>query len=64
MTKSTPAQASQDRMYKILDGTVSAIPKKNPLKTPQIKIPEAPKLPGSSIPTGSRQKNKIGNSEV
>jgi hypothetical protein len=64
MAKSTPAETVQDRMYKILDGSVSSISKKTTVKTPEIKMPEAPKLPGTSIPTGSRQKNKIGNSEV
>lgn len=64
MAKSTPTETIQDRMYKILDGSVSPISKKSTYQESEIKMPEAPQLPGLDVPTGSRQKNKTNNSEI
>lgn len=64
LSKSTPAEQNQDKLYKLIDGTLSPISKQNPTKPLKLDLPAIPKVPGIDIPSGTRQKNKVGGSEV
>lgn len=65
LSKSTPTEQNQDKLYKLIDGTLSPVAKQNPIKQSlKLDLPPIPKVPGLDVPTGTRQKNKVGGSEV
>lgn len=65
LSKSTTSEQLEDKLYKLIDGSISSVPRKTkPIEIEKIKLPEPPKLDNIDIPSGARGKNKISNSEI
>lgn len=64
LSKSTPQEQVEDKLYKLKDGTLSSVSKKSSIPELKTNVPSVPKIPEISMPSATRQKNKINNSDV